>query len=85
MGLDAHPAPTMLADLEVKRKATVGKNKKTKKAKAVRKPKQDVKRDAALKLVDKLNQDTTHQLSDLVRVEYSVVVFPAEGHGLEEG
>ena len=54
-----HPGPTMLAGLEVNRKATVRENEKTKKAKAVREAKQDVKRDAALKLVDKLNQDTT--------------------------
>ena len=55
----------MLARLEVKRKTTVKKNGKAKKAKAVRKAKQDAKRDVALKLVDKLNHDTTILFSSL--------------------
>ena len=37
---------------------TVGNNEKAKTAKAVREAKQDANRDAALKLVDKLNQET---------------------------
>jgi len=67
--------PTMLARLEVKRKATVEKNKKAKKAKAVREAKGDAKREAALKLLDRLNHDTTILISSLTSSDLSTLLL----------
>ena len=67
--------PEMLARLEAKRKTTMEKNEKAKKAKAGREAKQDAKRDAALKLLDKLNRDTTILISSLTSSELSTLLL----------
>lgn len=67
--------PEMLARLEAKRKANVERDEKAKKAKATREAKQDAKRDAALRLVDKLNQDTTILISSLTSAELSTLLL----------
>eukprot|EP00045_Choanoeca_perplexa_P007483 m.68748 g.68748 ORF g.68748 m.68748 type:complete len:284 (+) comp14098_c0_seq65:963-1814(+) len=66
---------TMMARLDAKRKANEAKDEKNKKSKADRDARQDAKRDAALKLVAKLNEDTTIRISSLSSAEMSILLL----------